>query len=251
MNTFADTWTMTKRSLRHTVRSMDTIITVAAMPIAMMLLFVYVFGGAFDTGSVKYINFVTPSIFIMTIVSGIAYAALRVNTDLQSGIINRFKTMPVAPSSILSGHAVSSVLSNLFSVLMVLAVALLAGFRSNAGFVEWLVCAGLLVLFTTATTWLAIMFGLLAKTAEGSGSFSYILMLLIFISPAFVPTDGMNHVLQTFANNQPITPIIETMRSLLIDGQIGDKAGIAAAWCAGLLAVSYAAALKLYRSRTV
>lgn len=245
-----DTWVMTKRSLRHTVRSMDTIITVAAMLIAMMLLFVYVFGSSFSTGPVNYIDFVTPAIFIMTIVSGIAYAALRLNNDLNRGIINRFKTMPVAPSSILGGHAVSSVLSNLFSVVLVLLVALLCGFRSSAGVAEWLICGGLVLLFTAATTWLAIVFGLLAKSAEGAGAFSYILLLLIFVSSGFTPTDKMAPALRAFAENQPMTPIIETMRSLMINGTAGPHIWIAVVWCLGLLAVSYLAAIRLYKAKT-
>ena len=250
MQALRDTWVMTKRSLRHTVRSMDTIITVAAMPIAMMLLFVYVFGGSFNTGPIKYIDFVTPAIFIMTIASGIAYAALRLNNDMSRGIINRFKTMPVAPSSILGGHAVSSVLSNLFSVLLVLLVALLCGFRSSAGLAEWLICGGLVLLFTTATTWLAIVFGLLAKSAEGAGAFSYILLLLIFVSSGFTPTDKMNSVLRAFAENQPMTPIIETMRSLMVNGTVGPHLWVAIVWCVGLLAVSYVAAIRLYKTKT-
>jgi ABC-2 type transport system permease protein len=250
MQMIHDTWVMTKRSLRHTVRSMDTIITVAAMPIAMMLLFVYVFGSSFNTGPIKYIDFVTPAIFIMTIASGIAYAALRLNNDMTRGIINRFKTMPVAPSSILGGHAVSSILSNLFSVLLVLIVALLCGFRSSAGVAEWLICGGLVLLFTTATTWLAIVFGLLAKSAEGAGAFSYILLLLIFVSSGFTPTDKMNSVLRAFADNQPMTPIIETMRSLMVNGTAGEHLWVAVTWCVGLLAVSYFAAIKIYKSKT-
>jgi len=251
MQALHDTWVMAKRSLRHTVRSMDTIITVAAMPIAMMLLFVYVFGGSFNTGPIKYIDFVTPAIFIMTIASGIAYAALRLNNDLSKGIISRFKTMPVAPSSILGGHAVSSVLSNLFSVALVLLVALLCGFRSSAGLVEWLICGGLVLLFTVATTWMAIVFGLLAKSAEGAGAFSYILLLLIFVSSGFTPTDKMNSVLRAFAENQPMTPIIETMRSLLVNGTAGAHAWAAVIWCVVLLVVCYVAALRIYRTKTV
>jgi ABC-2 type transport system permease protein len=250
-----DTWTMAKRSLRHTVRSVDTIITVAAMPVAMMLLFVYVFGGSFgstfSSGPVKYIDFIVPGIVVMTVVSGIAYAAVRINVDLQKGIINRFKTMPVAPSSILGGHAVSSVLSNLFSVLLVITVAFLAGFRSHAGLVEWLLFGGLLTLFTLATTWLATMFGLLAKSVEGAGSFSYLLLLMVFISPAFVPTDGMNSIVRAFAEHQPMTPIVETMRSLLTSGVAGSSAWVATLWCIGLLVVSYILALKVYKKRTL
>lgn len=251
MHLFHDTWVMTKRSLRHTVRSMDTIITVAAMPIAMMLLFVYVFGSSFDTGNIDYINFVTPGIIIMTVVSGVAYAALRLNNDFNAGIINRFKTMPVASSSILGGHAVSSLLSNLFSVLLVMAVALLVGFRSGAGVMEWLLFGGLLVLFTLATTWMAIVFGLLAKSAEGAGAFSYVLLLLVFVSSAFTPTDKMGSALRAFAENQPMTPIIETMRSLLTSGVAGDKAWMATIWCLILLGVAYFAANKLYKSKSL
>jgi ABC-2 type transport system permease protein len=254
MRALQDTWTMAKRSLRHTIRSMDTIITVAAMPIAMMLLFVYVFGGlgsSLASGSVKYIDFIVPGVVAMTVVSGIAYAAVRINMDLQKGIINRFKTMPVAPSSILGGHAVSSVLSNLFSVLLVIIVAFIAGFRPHAGVAEWLLFGGLLTLFTLATTWLAIMFGLLAKSVEGAGAFSYPLLLLVFVSPAFTPTEGMSSVVRTFAEYQPMTPIVETMRSLLTVGTVGNSAWIAALWCVVLLVVAYVLALKVYKTKTL
>lgn len=253
MQALKDTWTMTKRSLRHIVRSPDTIITVVLTPIAMLLMFVYVLGGALgqQTGSVSYINFITPGIIIMTVISGIAYAAFRLNTDIQKGIINRFRTMPVASSSILSGQAVSSTLSNLFSSLLVLAVAFAVGFRTSAGLVEWLLFAGLVTLFTLATTWMAIFFGLQAKTAEGAGSFSYILLLLIFISPSFVPTASMTPILRGFAENQPLTPIIETMRSLLTTGTTGDKVWIALAWCAGILVVMYALSIWQYKRKTI
>jgi len=252
MQALKDTWTMTKRSLRHIVRSPDTIITVVLTPIALLLMFVYVLGGALgqQTGSVNYVDFITPGIIILTVISGIAYAAFRLNTDIQKGIINRFRTMPVAPSSILSGQAVSSTLSNLFSSLLVLAVAFAIGFRTDAGLGEWLLFAGLLTLFTLATTWMAIYFGMKAKSAEGAGSFSYLLMLLIFLSPSFVPTDSMTPVLRGFAENQPFTPIIETMRSLLTTGTAGDKAWLALAWCAGILVVMYVLSIWQYKKKT-
>jgi ABC-2 type transport system permease protein len=250
MHALHDTLVMAKRSLRHTVRSLDTIITVAATPIALMLLFVYVLGGSFDTGSINYIDYVTPGIVILCVSSGIAYAAVRLNNDMTAGIINRFRCMPIAPSSILGGHAVSSVLSNLFSVFLVMIVALLIGFRSGAGIAEWLIFSGILLLFTLATTWLAIVFGLLAKTAEGAGAFSYILLLLIFISSAFTPTDKMHPAVRAFAENQPMTPIIETMRSLLTNGTAGESAWLAVAWCAGLLVVSYFFAIRIYKNKT-
>jgi ABC-2 type transport system permease protein len=249
MRALTDTWTMTKRSLRHTTRSLDTIITVVLTPIAMLLLFVYVFGGAIgtQTGSIAYVDFITPGVVIMTVSSGIAYAAFRLSTDLQQGVISRFRTMPVAPSSVLSGQALSSTLSNLFSCVLVVAVALLVGFRPEADVAAWLSFVGLLVLFTLATTWLAMFFGLLAKSAEGAGAFSYILLLLIFISPSFVPTDSMKPWLRGFAENQPMTPIIESMRSLLTEGTAGPDIWAAFAWAAGILVVSYTLALRMYR----
>ena len=247
MNLIRDTLVMAKRSLRHTIRSMDTIITVAATPIALMLMFVFVLGNSFNPGTGSYINYITPGIAVMCVVSGIAYAAFRLNTDIQKGIINRFKAMPVAPASILGGHAVSSVLSNLFSVVLVMLVALLAGFRSEAGIVEWLLFAGVLTLFTVAMTWIAIFFGLIAKTAEGAGAFSYILLLLIFISSAFTPTQFMHSSLHWFAEHQPMTPIVETMRSLLTNGTAGDSLWVAVAWCVGIFALCYVAAIRAFK----
>jgi len=252
MRTLADTWTMTKRSMRYTTRSMDTIITVVLMPIAMLLLFVYVFGGAIgaQTGSIKYVDFITPGVVILTVISGIAYAAVRLSTDLHRGIISRFRTMPVAPSSVLGGQALSSTLSNLFSCVLVVVVALVVGFRPAADPTAWLVFCGLLVLLILAATWLAIFFGLFAKTAEGAGAFSYVLILLIFISPSFVPTKSMTPALRAFADNQPMTPIVETMRSLLADGTPGPHVWGAVGWAAAILVVFYALALGVYRRGT-
>jgi ABC-2 type transport system permease protein len=157
--------------------------------------------------------------------------------------------MPVAPSSVLSGQAVSSTLSNLFSCALVIGVAFLVGFRPTADTAALLTFVGLLALFILATTWLAILFGLLAKTPEGAGAFSYILLLLIFISPSFVPTDSMSPWLRGFAENQPMTPIIETMRSLLTEGTPGSDIWAALAWAAGILIFSYTLALGMYRRR--
>lgn len=251
MRTFQDTWTMTKRSLKHILRSPDTIITVVITPIALLLMFVYVLGGAIkqQVGAVEYVDFITPGIIIFAVVSGIAYAAFRMNNDIQKGIINRFRTMPVAPSSILSGQAISSTLSNLLSSAIVLGAAFAAGFRTDAGVVEWLLFAALLALFTLATTWMAIYFGLTAKSAEGSASFSYLLMLLIFLSPSLVPTSSMSPVLRGFAENQPFTSIIETMRSLLTNGTAGNKAWLAFVWCGAILIVMYTLSIVAYRKK--
>lgn len=252
MRAAKDTWTMAKRSLKHIVRSPDTIITVVLTPIAMMLMFVYVLGGAleYQTGGVKYINYITPGIILFTVLSGIAYAALRLNSDIQKGIVNRFRTMPVAPSSILGGQAASSTLSNLFSSLLVFLVAFAVGFRTNAGIADWLLFTLLVILFTLAMTWVAVYFGLKAKTSEGAGSFSYILLFLVFISPSFVPASSMTPVLRWFAENQPFTPIIETMRSLLTVGTPGDKIWLAFGWMVGILIIFYILSLMAYRRKT-
>lgn len=248
MRTITDTWTMTRRSLRHTTRSLDTIITVVLTPIAMLLLFVYVFGGALgERTGIDYVDYITPGVVVMTVVSGIAYAALRLSMDLQKGIIARFRTMPVAPSSVLGGQALSSTVSNLVSCALVVAAAFLVGFRPAGGPWAWLAFFGLLVLFVLATTWLAMVFGILAKTVEGAGAFSYILLLLIFISPSFVPTNSMTPALRGFAEHQPMTPIVETMRSLLTDGTAGDHLWAALAWTTGILALSATLAIRLYR----
>ncbi len=253
MRAISDTWTLAKRTLRHITRSPDTIITVLLMPIAFMLLFVYVWGGALETqtGSISYITFIVPGIVVVTVLSGISYAAVRVNMDIQSGIINRFRTMPVAPSAILGGHVASSTLSNLLSSLIVLLVALLMGFRSHAGVSGWLAFAGIVVLLTLSTTWLAIFFGLLASSVEGAGAFSYILILLVFVSSAFVPTSAMTPALRGFAQNQPMTPIVETMRSLLITGTAGPELWTALAWMLGSLVIFYVLSLVVYRRRAI
>jgi ABC-2 type transport system permease protein len=227
---------------------MDTIITVVVMPIALMLLFLYVFGGALGAQtSVNYVDFVTPGVVVMTVISGIAYAAVRLSMDMQGGIISRFRTMPVSPSSVLSGQAMSSTVSNALSCVLVLVVAFIVGFRPVAAPTAWLLFAGLLILFILATTWLAMFFGLLARTVEGAGAFSYILFLLIFISPSFVPTDSMAPWLRSFAENQPLTPIVDTIRSLLTEGTPGPDVWIALAWATGILVVSYTMALVAYR----
>lgn len=195
-----------------------------------------------------YVDFITPGVVVMTVTSGIAYAAVRLSSDPQKGIISRFRTMPVAPSSVLSGQALSSTLSNLFSCGLVIAVALLVGFRPEAGVAAWLGFCALLTLFTLATTWLAMFFGLLAKSVEGAGALSYLLLLLlIFISPSFVPTGSMTPVLRGFAEHQPLTPIVETMRSLLTRGTAGPDIWAAPTWAGVILAVSYALALGIYR----
>ena len=245
-----DTGVLTGRSLRHIVRSPDTIITTAVTPIALMLLFVYVFGGAINTGSDEsYVNYMLPGILLITIASGVAYTAYRLFLDMQGGIFDRFQSMPIARSSVLWAHVLTSLVANLVSVALVIGVALIMGFRTGASVAAWLAVAGILILFTLALTWLAVIAGLSAKTVDGASAFSYPLIFLPFISSAFVPTDSMPGPVAWFAENQPVTSIVNTIRALFAQQPVGSDIWIALAWLVGHLVVAYAFAIAIYRRR--
>jgi ABC-2 type transport system permease protein len=251
MNThfFSDTRVMLKRSLRHVTRSPDTIITVTIMPIAFLLLFVYVFGGAIQAGTGKYVNYLLPGILLIAIASGISYTGYRLFNDLQSGIFERFHSMPIARSSVLWGHVLTSLESNGISVLAIILVAVGIGFRSSAGVLAWLAVAGILALFTLALTWIAVIAGLSAKSTDGASAFSYPIVFLPFVSSAFVPTASMPGPVRAFAENQPVTSIVNTIRALLDRQPVGGEIWIALAWCAGVLVIAYALAMVAYRRK--
>jgi ABC-2 type transport system permease protein len=244
-----DTAVLTGRTLRHVTRSLDTIITTAVMPIAIMLLFVYVFGGAIETDTSSYVDYMLPGILLITIASGIAYTAVRLFTDLASGIFERFQSMPIARSSVLWAHVLTSLVANLVSLVIVVGVALLMGFRSGAGVLAWLAIAGILVLFTLAVTWIAVIAGLSGSTVEGAGAFSYPLIFLPFLSSAFVPTDTMPGPVRVFAENQPVTSVVNAIRDLFAEQPVGNDIWIALAWCVGILVVSYAVAMAVYHRK--
>jgi ABC-2 type transport system permease protein len=246
---FSDTAVMLGRSVRHVTRSMDTIITVTIMPIAFMLLFVYVFGGAIQAGTDNYANYLMPGILLIAIASGISYTGFRLFNDMQSGIFERFHSMPIARSSVLWGHVLTSLVSNAISVVIIVLVGLLMGFRSSAGVPAWLAVAGILVLFTLALTWVAMIAGLLASSTDGATAFSYPIVFLPFVSSAFVPTDTMPGPVRAFAENQPVTSIVNTIRALLDQQPVGGEIWTAVAWCAGVLVVAYAFAMMAYRRR--
>jgi ABC-2 type transport system permease protein len=246
---FSDTAVLLGRSLRHITRSPDTIITTAIMPIALMLLFVYVLGGAIKHGSGSYVTYLLPGILLIAIASGISYAALRLFTDLQGGIFERFQSMPIARSSTLWAHVLTSLVANLISLVIVVLVALLMGFRSGAGALAWLAVAGILILFTLALTWIAVIPGLTAKSVDGAGAFSYPLIFLPFISSAFVPTHNMPGPVRAFADNQPVTSIVNTIRDLLAQQPVSTGIWTALAWCIGILIVAYALAMATYHRK--
>ncbi|KGP78789.1 MULTISPECIES: ABC transporter permease [unclassified Paenibacillus] len=244
---FSDMGVMLGRSMRHITRSMDTIVTVTVMPIAMMLLFVYVLGGAIQAGTDNYVNYLLPGILLIAIASGVSYTAFRLFTDVQRGIMERFHTMPISRSAVLWGHVLTSLVSNAISVIVIILVALVMGFRSSAGILPWLAVAGILLLFTLALTWVAAIAGLSAKTVDGASAFSYPIIFLPFISSAFVPTESMPSVVRAFAENQPVTAIVEAIRALLSDQPVGNDIWIALAWCIGILLVAYFFAMRAYK----
>jgi ABC-2 type transport system permease protein len=245
----ADTAVLTGRSLKHITRSPDTIITTAVTPVALMLLFVYVFGGAIDTGDVPYIDYLLPGILLITIASGVAYTSYRLFLDLQGGIVERFRSMPIARSSVLWGHVLTSLVANLVSLAIVVGVAFAMGFRTGASVGAWFGVIGILVLFTLALTWVAVIAGLSAKTVDGASAFSYPLIFLPFISSAFVPTESMPGPVRWFAENQPVTSIVNTIRDLFAQQPVSGDIWIALAWMVGILVVAFAIASMVYRRK--
>ncbi|HEX6351122.1 MAG TPA: ABC transporter permease [Candidatus Dormibacteraeota bacterium] len=246
---FADTAVLTGRSLRHITRSPDTIITTTVMPIAFLLLFVYVFGGAINSGARSYVDYLLPGILLMTIASGIAYTGFRLFLDVKSGIFERFQSLPIARSSVLWAHVLTSLAANSVSIVVVVLVAFLMGFRSGAGVLAWVAVAGMLVLFTLALTWIAVIAGLSAKSPDGAGAFAYPILFLPFVSSAFVPTHTMPGPVRAFAEHQPVTSIVDSIRHLFAAQSPGGEIWVALAWCAGVLIVANAVAMATYRRK--
>jgi ABC-2 type transport system permease protein len=242
----SDSLVFVGRSVRHSVRSVDAVMVAVLLPVLLLLLFVYVFGGAIDTAG-DYVDYVVPGIILLCAGYGSATTSLSVNQDMTTGVIDRFRSLPIASSGVLTGHVVASVLRNLVSTALVLAVALLIGFHPHASALEWLGVAGILLAFMTAISWVAACFGLLAKSPEGAGAFSFVIMFTPYVSSAFVPTDTMPAALEWIGDRQPVTPIVETLRGLMLGTPIGNHAVTALAWCAGLAAIGIVSAGVLFR----
>jgi ABC-2 type transport system permease protein len=246
---FGDTAVLTGRTMRHVTRSPDTIITTAIMPVALLLMFVYVLGGAIRHGSGSYVTYLLPGILLIAIASGISYTAFRLFADMQGGIFDRFQSMPIARSSVLWAHVLTSLAANVISIAVIVLVAVATGFRSGAGVPAWLAAAGILLLFTLALTWVAVIPGLTAKSVDGASAFSYPLIFLPFISSAFVPTGTMPGPVRAFAEHQPATSIVNAIRDLFTQQPVGSSIWPALAWCAGILVVAYVLASICYRRR--
>ncbi|MFI1581780.1 ABC transporter permease [Embleya sp. NPDC020630] len=248
-----DSATMLRRNLRHALRYPSVTVSVVAMPIVMLLLFNYAFGNAIGagiadspTGDTKYIDYVAPGIILMAATSGALATAISVCVDMTEGIVNRFRTMSVSRAAFLTGHVVGSVIQTLVSLALVIGTALAVGFRPNATALEWLAATGLLTLLTLALTWISAGIGLVAKNVETASNIPMPMTFLPFLGSAIVPTDSMPTGLRWFAEYQPFTPIIETLRGLLLGTEIGNNAIIALAWCLGATLVGYVWAHRVF-----
>jgi len=244
----SDSMTMLRRNFKHTVRNPVAVFNAVLFPIVLMLMFVYVIGGAFNVG-VKYIDYATPGMIVLAICYGLSATALAVNSDMTKGIINRFKVMDISRSAVLSGHVAATMLRSLVAIAAIIGVAFALGFRSPASFLGWLGAIGLIVLVSFAASWLTVALGLAAKTPESAGMAIVPLILLPFLSSAIVPVAAMGAGVRQFAEYQPFTPIIETLRGLLAGTPSAGDAVAAVAWCAGIALVGYLWALSTFKKR--
>ncbi|XVQ15576.1 ABC transporter permease [Spirillospora sp. CA-255316] len=238
------------RSLRLTMRNLDALLTAVLLPVMVLLLFVYLFGGAIQSGTSEYVTYAVPGVLVMCASYGASMTAVMVASDLEEGIVDRFRSMDIGGRMLLSGHVTASALRNLFSVVVVFAVAFAIGFRPGAGPAAWLATLALLTAFIVAMSAISAMVGLLARTAEAASGFTFFVLFLPYPSSAFVPIETMPDWLHGFARNQPATPIIESVRGLMLDQPVGDRPWTALAWCAGILLVAAALSGVLFRRRT-
>lgn len=244
-----DALVMSVRCLRLSARTTDALLTALLLPVILMLLFVYLFGGAIQTGT-EYVTYVVPGVLLLCAGFGAATTAVSVSNDMTSGIIDRFRAMDISGTALLAGHVAASLVRNAISTALVLGVAFLIGFRPSAGITDWLLAIGILLLFVLAMSWLSAAIGLLAGSAEAANGFTFLVMFLPYPSSAFVPIETMPSWLQGFARHQPVTPMIETIRAALLGTPIGNNAWLSVAWCTAIIAVSVVIAAVVFQRRT-
>lgn len=249
--TVSDYWVMTKRSIMHIIRSLDQVMSLVMFPIMFMLLNRYVLGGAIDTGNVTYVNYLFAGIFVQTLAFGANYTTINLAVDLKEGIVDRFRSLPMASSSLIVGHIISDLVRNVISGAVIIAVGFAVGFRPNASLKNWLAVIGLGLLFSLAISWLSAIMGIMVKSLEAAQWMGFVIIFpLTFISSAFVPTDTMPSVLQAFAENQPLTQVINAIRSLLVGTPMNNAALLSVIWCVGIIAVSGPLAVWMFKNRT-
>jgi ABC-2 type transport system permease protein len=242
----SDSLTMIRRSMRHNVRDLESLLISVMLPVMLMLLFVYVFGGAIDTGT-EYVTYVVPGIILLCAGYGASTTAVSVSADMQTGVVDRFRSLPIAGSAVLTGHVVASLARNVFSTLVVIGMALLVSFRPEASALGYLGALAMVLLFVLAVPWVSVVVGLVAKSVEAAGAFTFFVLFLPYVSSAFVPPDTMPAVLHGFADNQPVTPMIETIRALLMGTPVGDSAWTAIAWFGAIAGLALVASMSLFR----
>jgi len=248
-NGLSDIWIMFWRCMLNAIRNPETLVTSIAAPATLMFLFLYVFGGAMNVGDYDFTNFIVPGIILQCIGQGVVTTATSVNSDLKSGIINRFRTMPIAKSAVLSGHVLAATIRNLLIAFVIIGVALLIGFRPEANFFQWLGVIGILNLYILAVTWISVLVGLTVRSSESAISIMTIMSILPFFSSGFAPTETMPVALQTFANHQPMTPVIETLRALMLNGELGKNLQLTLIWWIAILVIAYLASIQAYKRK--
>lgn len=245
-----DTYEMMRRSIRHITRSLDQVLSLVLFPVMFMLLNRYVLGGAIDTGDISYANYLFAGIFVQTLAFGANYTTINLAVDLKEGIVDRFRSLPMFSSALIVGHIASDMVRNIISGAIIIAVGFAVGFRPNADLYDWLLVFGLAMLFTLAISWLSAILGLLVKSLEAAQWIGFVVIFpLTFVSSAFVPPDTMPPALQAFAENQPLTHVIDAIRSLLVGTPMGDSGWLAVIWCVGIIAVSVPITSWLFRRR--
>jgi len=248
-NLFSDSYIMFKRSLIKTQRSPEAMAMAILVPAVIMVLFGYVFGGIVDLGEINYINFIVPGIIVQCVTNASTSTALGIHSDMSTGIIDRFRSMAIAKSAVISGHVWVSVIRSMIIATITIGVAFAIGFRPEAGFIDWLLIAAVLTLFIIAVTWVVVIFGLIAADAESISGMGFLLTILVFLSSAFAPTETLPTALRVFAEHQPMTPVINVIRSLMLGFPLNGELATAIVWCIGITVVAFTLSVHIYKSK--
>lgn len=248
-NLFFDSWVMFKRCILISLRNPETLIMAIIIPIFMMLLFGGIFSNITDVGQFDYIDFIVPGIILLCVAQGSQFTAVNICTDMTKGIVDRFRSMPLSKSAVLIGHAAASIVRNIIATSVTIGVAFAIGFRPQGGLAEWLMIASILLLYIVAISWIAVLVGLISKTPESSTGFMFLIFILPYVSSGFAPTSTMHRSIQWFAQHQPMTPIVDSVRGLMLNVPPGQSLWIALAWCVGLTALTFVLAVQVYKRK--
>lgn len=249
-NVFFDSWVMFKRCLLISLRNPETMIMAIIIPIFMMLLFGGIFGNITDVGEYNYIDFIVPGIILLCVAQGSQFTAINICTDMTKGVIDRFRSMPISKSAVLMGHAEASIVRNIIATFVTIGTAVIIGFRPLGSFMDWLIIASILLLFIVAISWIAVLIGLISKTPESSTGLMFLLFILPYVSSGFAPTNTMHSSIRWFAQNQPMTPIVDSIRALMLDMPTDGSLSLALGWCVGIAIVSFILATQVYKRKT-